>query len=696
MVDFDFWLNDFRTEFRSFNKNWHIEMKQKLNYLSFTFTFVFIIQAATVNAQIIFKEPLSPRIANYKISATLDADKKIIDGKEMLRWKNTSPDTITELQFHLYLNAFKNTNSTFMKESGGQLRGISSDISQEISWGYIDINSIKYIGGNDLTRKIKFIQPDDNNKDDQTVISVLLEKPLKPNEEIQLEINFKSKLPKIFARTGFAENYFLVGQWFPKIGVYEYPGIRYAQKGEWNCHQFHANSEFYADFAVYDVSITLPKKFIVGAVGVLQSKINNNDETATYHYRAEDVVDFAWTASPNFQVVNDQWQNVKIKLMIQPEHFTQAARHLKAVRAALDYFDKYLGKYPYTTITVVDPPLNGIGSAGMEYPSFITAGTLWGLPESIKMLEMVTVHEFGHNYFMGLLASNEFEEAFLDEGFNQYFETRIMDYTYGEKTSALNLFGYKVGDFELTRQGYVGLKNPKLAEIFRKSWDYTNGGYGSFTYNKTAVMLKTLEGLVGIGTMNEIMKTYYQRWKFKHPCVKDFIAIVNEVVIKNHGRKFGDDMNWYFDQVLFGSDVCDYKLASISNQEIKNVIGLIDKNGKRDFQKRKDEKSGNYKSIIIVHRIGEVKLPVEVLVHFNNGKEVIEKWDGQTRTKEFKYEGKNKIIWAKIDPFNKIPLDINVVNNSLTTEPESGVFVKYAVKFLFWAQNVMLSFSMLF
>ncbi|MCX6169362.1 MAG: M1 family metallopeptidase [Ignavibacteriales bacterium] len=671
-------------------------MKLKLNHLSFVFAMTFMIEVVTIDAQIIFKNPLSPRIANYNISATLDADKKIIDGKEILRWKNTSPDLITELQFHLYLNAFKNTNSTFIKESGGQLRGISTDVSKEISWGYIDINSIKYVGGNDLTSKMKFIQPDDQNKSDETVVSVSLEKPIKPNEEIALEINFKSKLPKIFARTGFAENYFLVGQWFPKIGVYEYPGIRYAEKGGWNCHQFHANSEFYADFAVYDVNITLPQKFIVGAVGVLQSKINNNDGTATHHYRAEDVVDFAWTASPNFQVVNDQWQNVKIKLMLQPEHFTQVARHINAVKAALEYFDKNLGKYPYTTITIVDPPLKGIGSAGMEYPSFITAGTLWGMPEGIKFPEIVTIHEFGHNYFMGLLASNEFEEAFLDEGFNQYFETRIMNYAYGENTSALNLFGYTAGDFEITRQSYVGLKNPKLAEIFRKSWEYTAGGYGSFTYNKTAVMLKTLEGMVGIETMNEIMKTYYQRWKFKHPCVKDFIAIVNEVVIKNHGRKFGDNMNWYFDQVLYGSDVCDYKLASISNQEIKNVTGLMDQNGKKEFLKRNDENSGNYKSIIVVHRIGEVKLPIEILVHFNNNKESLEKWDGQARSREFKYEGKNKIVWAKIDPFNKIPLDINVVNNSLTTEHESGVFIKYAAKFLFWAQNVMLSFSMLF
>jgi hypothetical protein len=671
-------------------------MKLKSGFPYLIIPLIFFLIADSVFPQILFKNRMSPRIADYNITAKLNAGEKIIEGREILRWKNSSPDLITELQFHLYLNAFKNTGSTFMKESGGQLRGIKLDKNEEKYWGYIDLISVKRSEGSDLTDKIKYIQPDDANRDDQTVAAVQLDKPLRPGEEISLEIKFRSKLPKIFARTGFAGDYFLAGQWFPKIGVYEYPGIRYAEKGGWNCHQFHANSEFYADFAVYDVSINVPDKFIVGAVGVLQSKTKNGDGTATYHYRAEDVVDFAWTASPVFKVVADQWKDVKIKLMMQPEHFAQADRHIRAVKYALDFFDNRLGKYPYATITIVDPPLNGFGSAGMEYPSFITAGTLWGMPDGVKIPEIVTVHEFGHNYFMGILASNEFEEAFLDEGFNQYFETRIMDKAFGNKTGAVNLFGFKSGDFELTRNGYTGMTNPEIAEIYRKSWEYPHGGYGNLTYQKTAVMLKTLEGLVGPAVMDEIMKSYFERWKFRHPCVKDFIAVVNEIVLKNHGRKFGDNMNWFFDQVLYGSDVCDYKLAAISNTKKYSRAGVFDKNGKKEFQKGNLESGGNYKSEIVIHRLGGVKLPVEILVHFEDGKEILEKWNGQSRTAAFEYVGKKKITWAKIDPDYKIPLDINIINNSLTAEPESGVFFKYASKVLFWLENTMLTFSMLF
>ncbi len=649
-----------------------------------------------LNGQIIFQTPLSQRVVGYDINVKLNADSKILEGNEILTWKNYSKDAVKELQFHLYLNAFKNSTSTFMKESGGQLRGVSFDLNKEINWGYIDILSMKRANGENLTTKIKFIHPDDNNADDQTVISVLLDKPVRPNEEIKLEINFKSKLPGIFARTGFASDYFLVGQWFPKIGVYEYPGIRYAQKGGWNCHQFHANSEFYADFGVYNVHITLPSNYIVGAVGTLQSKVQNKDGTTTHYYRAEDVIDFAWTASPDFKIVNDKWRDVSIKLMMQPEHYNQAGRYDRALKDALEYFDSYLGKYPYRTITVVDPPFIGMGSAGMEYPTFITAGTLWNMPDGIKFPEQVVVHEFGHNYFMGLLATNEFEEAFMDEGFNQYFETRIMDNYYGKETSAVDLFGFKMGDFEYSRQGYSGMKNPKLAEIFRRSWDYTEGGYSSFSYFKTTVMMKTLEGLVGSTVMNEIMKTYYERWKFKHPCVKDFIAIVNEVVTKKLGNKFGDNMNWYFDQVLYGSDVCDYKLASISNIKKEKQRGLYDSAGVKKFYGNGRTNETTYESSVVVYRIGEVKLPVEVLVHFDNGKEILENWNGLNRTAEFKYEGDSKVIWAKVDPYDKIPLDINLINNSLTTAPETGVFYKYSAKIFFWLENTMMNFSALF
>lgn len=672
--------------------------KQNLIWkLSLSILLVISLNRFSFSQQIIFPQPLSDRIANYDMNVKLDPEKKIVTGDETLYWENTSGDKISELEFHLYLNAFKNTKSTFIKESGGQLRGDKMDEESNLNWGWENVLSMKMKDGEDLTNKIKFVQPDDTNKDDRTVISVPLSKPLLPGETITLQIKFESKLPKIFARSGFSDNYFLVGQWFPKIGVYEKAGERYATKGQWNCHQYHANSEFFADFGVYNVQITVPKNYVVGAVGVLQNEKQNNDGTKSLFFHAEDVIDFAWAASPRFKAAEAVWRNVKIKVLLQPEHFSQADRHIKSVEDALEYFDKYLGKYPYPNLTIVDPPLRGFGSAGMEYPTFITAGSLWGMPSGIRFTENVVIHEFGHNYFMLLLATNEFEEAWMDEGFNTYYEARIMDHYYGKKNSFVNIFGYHFGDFENQRQGYVGMDNPKIAPDFQNSWDFKEGGYGAITYYKTGTWMKTLEQLVGRKVMDEIMQTYFDRWKFRHPCGKDFIAIVNEVVQKRLGNKFGENMDWFFNEVLYGTDICDYKLASISVDKVEQPRGAYDSAGGNKFYKVKRETSKPiYKSKVVVYRLGEVIMPEEILVHFDNGKEILESWDGKHRTHDLIYERPEKVVWAKVDPYNKIPMDVNIINNSYTTEPDGTTITKYFAKFLFWVENTMLSLGTLF
>ena len=660
------------------------------------FVFYFFVTTFSLS-QTIFQTPLSPRNASYDMDVKLNTDTKIIDGFETLHWKNLSNDNISELRFHLYLNAFKNTKSTFIKESRGQLRGINIDESETNSWGWTDVFSMKVQNGEDLTSKIKFIHPDDDNTDDQTVISVPLTKPVRPGETINLDIKFKSKLPKVFARTGFADDFFLVGQWFPKIGVYEYPGIRYATKGQWNCHQFHANSEFYADFGVYNVKITLPQKYIVGAVGIQTGEKKNNDGTKTLTFHAEDVIDFAWTASPIFKIAEATWKHVKIKVLLQPEHFAQAKKHTQSAIYALDYFDKHVGKYPYPNLTIVDPPLRGLGAGGMEYPTFFTTLCLWGMPVGIKFTEEVVIHEFGHNYFMGMLASNEFEEAFLDEGFNTYLETRIMDHYYGTKTSFVNLAGYHFGDLESEREDYVGMSNPKIAEDFRPAWDYKDGGYGAITYAKTATWMTTLDRLVGRETMDEIMKTYFNRWSFKHPCAKNFIDIVNEIVKKKYGNKFGDNMNWFFDEVLYGTDICDYKLAYISVKKVKAPLGVYDSAGTKLFYRDNPTKRKDiYHSKVTVYRLGEVIMPVDILVHFDNNKDTLVSWDGKDRTFDLEFDKPEKVAWAKVDPEHKLLIDVNMNNNSYSTEPDTRYRKKYFAKFIFWVENLMTSISMIF
>ncbi len=604
------------------------------------------------------KQPLSPRIANYDIDVKLDVNKKTLTGKQTLYWQNTSTDNLTELHFHAYLNAFKDKNSTFMKESGGKLRSDKMDKENKNNWGYLSINSMKIRGGESLFSKIKYFQPDDLNENDKTVFKVQLSKPLKPNESVAIEIDFKAKLPKIFARTGFVDDYFLIGQWFPKIGVYESAGTRYTKKGQWNCHQFHANTEFYADFGVYKVNMTVPKEYVVGATGVFQNEKQNADGTKTISYQADDVHDFAWTASPKYVVSEQKWKHVSIKTMMMPEHSAITERYFQSAIVALTYFEKNLGRYPHSVLTLIGPPIKARGAFGMEYPTFITCGGTWGLPNGMRFPEIVTVHEFGHQYFQGMLASNEFEESFLDEGFNQYYEGRIMDENYG-KGSQINLMGFKRGDTESNRQSYVSMDNPTISRQSRNAWEYPKGTYNELSYTKTATWLKTLENLIGRTTMDEIMQTYFIRWRFKHPSAKDFIAIVNEIVPKRLGNKFGNDMNWYFEQVLYKSPSLDYAIQiKDSNKEIQ------------------------------IERKGEMIIPTEILLKFEDGEEKTVDYSGKNGKYTLKFD--KNITSAQIDPQHKILLDLNVINNSYTTAPSSTPFMKYAMKMLFWVQNFLL------
>jgi aminopeptidase N len=229
-----------------------------------------------------------------------------------------------------------------------------------------------------------------------------------------------------------------------------------------------------------------------------------------------------------------------------------------------------------------------------------------------------------------------------------------MDESYG-KGSIMNIFGYKMNDIESSRASYVGMDNVKISEIFRESWKYPKGAYSVLTYTKTAIMLKTLENLLGRDIMDEIMQTYFIRWRFKHPAVTDFITIVNEIAPKRTNNKYGTNLNWYFEQTLYKAP--DYAVTEIKGNNCK------------------------------IERLGEMILPTEILIKFSDGKEKLINWNGKNKAKTYEFE--KPIHSVIIDPNNKILLDLNLNNNSQTIEPSSLVFTKYALKFMFWLQNLM-------
>jgi aminopeptidase N len=304
---------------------------------------------------------------------------------------------------------------------------------------------------------------------------------------------------------------------------------------------------------------------------------------------------------------------------------------------------------------MVDPPVSASGSGGMEYPTFITCGSYWGVGKSIKMAEIVTVHEFGHQYFQGILASNEFEQSFMDEGFNQYLEGRIMDEMYGDG-SQVDLLGFKVGDMATSRGSYVSMKFPELAEINQPVWEYPKGTYGVMTYTKTATALKTLENYMGRELMDKALKAYYQRFKFKHPKLFDFVSVVNEVS--------GKDYNWYFDQTFEKSYSCDYSVDSIQNKDGKSYLKI----------KRK----------------GNLKLPQVVSVTFADGSTEVFSWDPEETYEDYRFD--KEIYTVEIDPQRKNLMDLNLLNNSYSVQPPQDFLTKYSAKAMYWLQHFVMAF----
>src|ERR1700683_4157181 len=297
-------------------------------------------------------KPMSERVVHYEIDAKYNAGTHIVDATEVLTYHNVTGQALDHFPFHLYQNAFQ-PKATWVSEA--KLMG-SRDTSyakwEDKDYGSEEIKSLEVVGQGDLTAQLHYIAPDDGNKDDKTVIDLPVAKPIAPGETVQFKITFQTKFPETQARSGWKHDFVLGGQWFPKVGVFWH--------GAWNCHQYHAMTEFFADFGVYDVKLTMPQFEVVGASGVKIGETNNADSTKTVAYHGDDIHDFAWTASPRYRVKEDgvfqgQMGPVRMQILMQPAHWNQVERHERILRQTLDRFERWYGPYPYKTITLVDP-----------------------------------------------------------------------------------------------------------------------------------------------------------------------------------------------------------------------------------------------------------------------------------------------------------------------------------------------------
>ena len=481
---------------------------------------------------------LSDRVVGYSIDATLDPVKHTVTGRQQLTWRNRSAVPVCSVYLHLYLNAFEGAGSTFMtelREGNDSFR--SSVKTRDGEWGYIKLRDVAQ-GGNQV--KWSFVQPDGGPKTDRTVVRLDLPQPVAPGASTTLDIGFFDQLPRVVARTGYYGSFHLVGQWFPKIGVLELPGERGATAPRWNAHEMHAHSEFYADYGSYDVRITVPKGYTVGATGEETGTPVEKDGKVTHRFVQGDVHDFAWTADKRYaKPLVGYYEGagspkVTVRVLYTPEYENNAKPALDATVDALGFFSRTLGPYPYNTVTVVIPPYNADEAGGMEYPTFFTASSYANVDEGTMfrdLLDFVTIHEFGHGYFYGLLGSNEFEEPMLDEGLNEYWDQRMLrseNHDLHLTTGPLKKLGIdlRVPVFAYERLG--AMTEHPADPIGQNSWNRMSGGSYGTVYSRTATTMRDLEAQVGTPALERAFKLYYARWKFRHPSVADLKAALVE------------------------------------------------------------------------------------------------------------------------------------------------------------------------
>ena len=644
--------------------------------------------------------PGTTDVANYDIDVTLDPAARTLTGTEVITWRNTGQIPAYSVRLHMFWNAFRNTNSTWLKQR--QLAGANPFAnSAEDDFGYSTITSLVLLNGDgtetDLMPRFRYISPDDQNRDDRSLAAADLPVGVQPGQSMRIRVSWTGRFPKNFDRTGQIGNYFFAVQWFPKLGVFD--------DGGWVARQFFANSEFFADFGRYDVRMTVPAGWIVGATGVEQSRTDAGGRT-THRYVQDKVHDFAWAVSPDFVERVQRFEHaglpsVNMRLLLQPEHEHLADRHFAAAAATLRYYGEWFGPYPYPQLTMIDPPFQS-DSGGMEYPTIFTGGTRWLSPPNSNDPEYVVIHEAGHQWWQGMVANNEILHAWLDEGINEYADSRLQSIAFQPNYLVQRFFGdfipWQYRDIPLQRATDTNWMNTfRRAEnrdtLATPTYMLWPGTHQSMSYHKAALILHTLERIHSWEVMQRVLATFFERWKFRHPAPEDFFAVLNEVT--------GQDHKIFLEQVYTNSYNFDYAIERIVSENI-SWRGLNESAASANatasraltYEERTLDKL--YRTTVVARRLGAGQLPVDVLVTFTDGHQERERWNGLARWQTFTYDRPARAVSAQIDPERVLLLDTNFTNNSRTLEPaRDRAATKWSLRWMVWLQDLFMTCAFL-
>lgn len=555
--------------------------------------------------------------AAYHIEARLDTSMQELSGFETIDFYNPTSDTLNSLCFHLYPNAFTDTSSVLSLENRQIRESIRSGNTSSLRvdsvslWNMpIDPASVEYQG---------------------TLMYLRLPTPLLPQSQVRLSLNFKLKIPRVISRFGRdQQGNYLFSHFLPILCGY--------QNGRLVEFEYHANSEFFSNFASYDVTLKIPAGFAIGSTGEL-SLISKDSVTTIWHAVADTVIDFAFACGPNFDVQESEMAGIKLRYLLRKEHQKSFAQINDMTRYSLQYCSDKFFPYAYRTFTVLDFDAGAMGMElpGMitlEYPDFAAGGA------SKTLLNLAIAHETVHEWFYAMVATNEAEEPWLDEGVTSYVTARIME-SGGDSLSQFTLLGYKTQYNNFER--LLALFSKAEWPINLKSWEYPNQmAYNTAVYNRSAVVFSTLEGYLGRGQFDAALQVYAEAFRFRHPTSDDFLTTLSNAT--------GSDLSDFNRQFIAGSARLDYSVRSLDFHLLPNTDSI---HGKQ------------YEINLTLARELDGVLPQKVAVMLEDGSVIDTTWDGQMRLGLFTLTSYSRPVGARLDPHGTYPLDENISNNSL-------------------------------
>lgn len=590
-------------------------------------------------------------IASYSLKVELDPAEHTLRGEGTIVWRNASSAPQRELFVHLYLNAFKTDRTVFGRSAPGGFRGGGG--VRDPGWIDVDGLFVRELG-EDVWPKGATT---DGDPDDATDIRVALPRAIEPGEVLTMDVAWRARLPSVTLRTGHEGSFHMVGQWFPKLA-------RLRPDGSWAHFPFHRFSEFYADFGSYDVTVDVPEGFTVGATGSLVAEARSGGRVHRTFVQ-DDVHDFAFAAWDRFEEATATTEaGVELRCLFPKGHERSAAIELDAVRFGLERFGRQLGTYPYRTLTIIHPPEGAGEAGGMEYPTLITTGGAWFLPfTGGRFIETVAIHELAHQWFYGLVATDEHAAPFLDEGLTSFAEIEALEALFPGASAAAPRLGVGLGlpatqrmeSLEAARNAAVGQAAPAFV---------TGDDYGALVYARAAIILHSLAGAYGEEAVVRALGVYARRFRFQHPGPSDLLDVMRETL--------GEEAAEALRVAIFEQGSVDYIVEdffSSGSPPASLVGGAARSSGASgapptSADEGADSSSEGGHGYALVRRRGSLALPVFVDLIGEDGRTERVRWIPREGFAALPYAGPSPLAAVVIDPERRILLDEDLSNNA--------------------------------